>query len=466
VRLQLEQRRETTAAAPPPAPLPAGVVHAAEPLAVHPQVQTVSAEIRKVDAEIQQIRAVAVSPEVAREIIDRRGLPRQRRELEQALLELTGKAPPAGIVPVAGPAPPAPQGIEPLQAQAALLEKNRHELQKQIEELTRELKEMATAAAEIETIQKEIDPIDSANRSVAAELDRLRRDMDAPEPITLIETADVPRVQVERRFPYPALAGVGAFVLTLVGIGVVESRKRRVYTVRDVVQGLEIPVIGTHAYLSTRPEGNGQQPWFARPDDAVDAVRALLLHQSGSGSLARVVLIASSVGGEGATTAAVELAASLARAGRRTLLVDAHLRRPAAHRAFGLPEGPGLSEVLRGEMSGPAAVRAAPLDRLWLLPAGRADLQAIEVLSRDGARGLLEQWKKDYDFIVFDGAPVAAAADALVLLQRADAVILSVLAGVSRLPAVHAAWQRLSALDARLLGAVVHGAGEDISSLS
>src|SRR5205823_3129814 len=131
---------------------------------------------------------------------------------------------------------------------------------------------------------------------------------------------------------------------------------------------------------------------------------------------------------------------------------------------FAVAAAPGLAEVLRGEAAAPAAVRPAPLDRLWVLPAGDADLRSLQALSREGALAVLEQLKKDYDCVVLDGAPVVACADSLLLVRHADAVLVSALAGASVLPAVHAAWQRLSVLGARLLGVVVHGATDDGSA--
>jgi len=197
----------------------------------------------------------------------------------------------------------------------------------------------------------------------------------------------------------------------------------------------------------------------------VDAIRTLLLHQTRTGAL-QVVLITSPGGGEGKTSLASQLAASLARAGRKTLLVDGDLRNPAAHRLFDVPQGPGLSEVLRDEVQIGDVVRPTPLGRLWLVPAGTWDSHAVQALAQDGVRALFAQLKSEYEFIIVDSCPVLPVADALLLAQNADAVIFSVLRDVSRLPAVHAAHQRLSALGVRTLGAVVIGAGNDVPALA
>jgi capsular exopolysaccharide synthesis family protein len=204
--------------------------------------------------------------------------------------------------------------------------------------------------------------------------------------------------------------------------------------------------------------------WHATANSAIDGLQALLPAPPPVGP-ARVVLVTASGGGEGATTLAAHLAASLARSGRRTLLIDANLRRPSLHAAFRVPPGPGLSEVLRGEAAVASVVRAAPPERLWLLPAGGCDLRAVQAMAREGTLAFLDQLRRDYEHIVIDACPVLPAPDALPLVRRSDAVILSVRAGASRMAAVHAGWQRLTAAGARLMGTVVHGAEDDPAAL-
>ena len=80
-------------------------------------------------------------------------------------------------------------------------------------------------------------------------------------------------------------------------------------------------------------------------------LRTVLLHDGGSGP--RLLLVTSAIGREGKTALAVRLAASLARAWRKTLFIDADLRKPEAHTLFDTPLEPGLSEVLRGEAKSP-----------------------------------------------------------------------------------------------------------------
>src|SRR5262249_29595761 len=146
------------------------------------------------------------------------------------------------------------------------------------------------------------------------------------------------------------------------------------------------------------------------------------------------------------------------RAGWRALLVDADFRRPSLQKVFGLENLAGLSEVLRGEIDIREARQAGPIEGLSLLPAGQCDELSLRALAQGTLRGLFDQVKDDYDLIIVDSAPVLPVVDSQLIAQAVDGVILSALRDVSRLPLIHAAYERLTLFQVRLLGAVVHGA--------
>src|SRR5262249_22586444 len=94
-----------------------------------------------------------------------------------------------------------------------------------------------------------------------------------------------------------------------------------------------------------------------------------------------VVLVTSALGGEGKTSLASHLATSLARAWRKTLLIDADLRNPGAHRQFDLPSEAGFCDVLRGGVEFDDVIRATPVSRLWLMSAAQWDAHASQALA-------------------------------------------------------------------------------------
>src|SRR5581483_5784924 len=114
----------------------------------------------------------------------------------------------------------------------------------------------------------------------------------------------------------------------------------------------------------------------------VDALRTLLLRGAGEGP--QVFMVTSAVGGEGKTTLAAQLASSLARAWRKTVLIDGDLSKPAAHRRFDVPLEPGLSEVLRGETEAGDDPPPTAETRLWVMSAGHWHSHAVQALAQDG----------------------------------------------------------------------------------
>jgi capsular exopolysaccharide synthesis family protein len=190
--------------------------------------------------------------------------------------------------------------------------------------------------------------------------------------------------------------------------------------------------------------------------ESIDTIRTNLIHSAVS-EPTRVVMITSALDREGKTTVASQLAASLARCGRRALLVDGDLRRPTAHRLFELPLEPGLCEVLRGEVEIDDVIRPTRVAGLWMISAGQYDLESIQALSRDGVGDVFDVLRGRFDFVVVDSAPVLSIADASMMGQHVDAAILCVMREVSQAAKVYEASEQLRSVGVHVLGAVING---------
>jgi capsular exopolysaccharide synthesis family protein len=187
----------------------------------------------------------------------------------------------------------------------------------------------------------------------------------------------------------------------------------------------------------------------------MDATRTMLVHAVQNEGL-RVVVVTSAVKGEGKTLLCTHLAGSMARSGFRTLLIDADFRHPTAHRLFDIPCTPGLSELLHAQVDPEAVLYPGPLPDLTVMPAGQWHTTLGEALTRkQSVATILKDLKKSFDFILIDTAPVLVTPETLMVCQHADGVLFSVLRGVSRLPAVYAAYERMAMLRLRILGAVL-----------
>jgi capsular exopolysaccharide synthesis family protein len=259
---------------------------------------------------------------------------------------------------------------------------------------------------------------------------------------------------------YGAGAGLAGFLVVVVGISLLEFQSRRVSTVNDVSGGLRLPVVGTLPLVNTRGpvSGPGRTANLTQHllIESVDSARAVLMHAFRRKNV-RTVMVSSAGPGEGKTMLAAHLAASIARAGWRVLLVDGDMRRPSLHKVFGVPGDVGLGDVLRGEANLREVVQPGPLPGLWVVPAGYSDAQTMCALAQGGLTHLLDEIKTEYDFVLIDSAPVLPVADSQLIAQAVDGVVLSVLQNVSRLPAVYAAYERLMVFQVDILGVVVHG---------
>jgi capsular exopolysaccharide synthesis family protein len=335
------------------------------------------------------------------------------------------------------------------------------------------------APPEVETLRDQVMMLEKEQTRVGEELAGLQGSLPMQSRVIRHAEAFVPTERdFSRSIKFSLASGFGFFAFLLVGVCLLEAKSRRVCASNDVLHGLGMRVLGILPRLPSAARGKSAGPVVNTSDpaaegepsgpplslmssqlaltDAVDAVRTILLHAPNTDG-ARVVMITSAAGGEGKTTLAAHLAASLSRAWRKTLLIDGDLRKPAQHTQFEQPLEPGFSEALRGEIELEDAVKPTSIGRLWLMPAGHVDGHALEALSQEAVGGFFDRLKQQYDFIILDTSPVLPVPDALVLGRQADVVLLSVMKDVSRLPNIYGAQQRLEALDIHVLGAVVLG---------
>jgi capsular exopolysaccharide synthesis family protein len=260
-----------------------------------------------------------------------------------------------------------------------------------------------------------------------------------------------------RKIRFTALAVAVALGLAVFGVGFMEYRTRRLASAADVTKHVGLNVIGALPFCRGKRAHNRTAQQQLK--EAVDSARTLLLHASTAEGI-KVVQVVSSVSGEGKTSLACHLASSLARAGRRTLLLDADLRKPNVHSVFGMQQGPGISEVLRGECPAETAIQETRLPGLHVLCAGRLDDRALSAVAQTGLASLLTQLREQYDFVVVDSSPVLPVPDALMIAQHTDGVLFAVMEDVTRLHHLASAVERLSRVGSQLLGAVVNGSRE------
>jgi succinoglycan biosynthesis transport protein ExoP len=147
--------------------------------------------------------------------------------------------------------------------------------------------------------------------------------------------------------------------------------------------------------------------------------------------------------GAGASTTAVALARSLARAQRTVVLVDANLRAPSLHRVFGLENAAGLSDVLTGGLGLDALLRPTEFRSLSLVTAGGQTPNPVDLLIGDGLARLVTALQDRFDHVIVDGPPVGDLADAPLVASAVDSIVYVVASGSAPAARLRAALARL-----------------------
>ncbi|MFO7902494.1 MAG: polysaccharide biosynthesis tyrosine autokinase [Pirellulaceae bacterium] len=304
---------------------------------------------------------------------------------------------------------------------------------------------------DIERLGKEID-------QVTAQLSRTKIELERQPRVELISQAVPPRTANKPgRRMLTAAAGLFAFMLPSVGLLFWDVRSQRVNTPDEVSERLGLPLMGSVPILPSRVTrrlgGASSQGrwWQALLSESIAGIRANLLYQGD----VHTVMVSSAVGGEGKTTVATQLAMSLARAGKRTALVDFDLSRPSVSSVFNLDLEPGVCDILRGECCIEDAVNDTVLSNLYVIPAGIANAASTQAMNSLELPQLLHDLRAQFDYVIVDGSPLVPVADARVVSRYVDGAICCVLRDVSRLSMVRRASDILENFDVRLLGTVV-----------
>ncbi len=224
-------------------------------------------------------------------------------------------------------------------------------------------------------------------------------------------------------------------------------------SVRSSATAAEVVGAPTLAVVDQDPDARGRAESVRQLRTNLAFLRAAGRPTSG----AEVAVVTSALGGEGKTTTALDLARSFAETGERVLLVEADLRRPTLGGALRLEAGPGLSEVLAGQVELASALRPGGADGLDVLPAGSVPPNPAELLGSERMSDLVAALRGAYDKVLLDAPPVLPVTDAVVCAAVADGVVLVVRWGRTSRAEVAEAVGMLGQVHATVLGSVLNG---------
>lgn len=299
-----------------------------------------------------------------------------------------------------------------------------------------------------------------------AELEKPSGDGSPLAKVTLISPASGSAEQVSPRVLRNTFLGL--LVGVLLGLAVVFVRDRLDRTVHgpdDLVGVISSPVIGLvpgDPSLGT----SGAVDFASGASVVAEAYRRIRTNLAFADidSTSRRLLITSPSVGEGKTTTAINVAASLAEDGHRVVLVDADLRRPAVARRLNLNGSVGLTDYVLGRGSLADLIQSGGTSRLDVLATGQLPPNPAELLGSARARALFDELAGSYDYVVVDTPPILPVSDGAVVSQCIPYALLVVRADRTKRPEVAAAWDQWAATNCRILGVVVNDASERASA--
>jgi capsular exopolysaccharide synthesis family protein len=172
----------------------------------------------------------------------------------------------------------------------------------------------------------------------------------------------------------------------------------------------------------------------------------------------RRLLITSAGPSEGKTFVASNLAISLAQEGKRVILVDADLRRPQVHKAFGLSNEPGLTNwAVDEKVQMHEVIRSTIVPNLAILTCGIIPPNPAELLGSERMTELIKALDEQADIVIYDSPPAATVTDAVILATQMDGVLQVVRAGLTRIDLIQRCKTLLDRVEVHILGPVLNG---------
>ncbi len=252
-----------------------------------------------------------------------------------------------------------------------------------------------------------------------------------------------------------------ALVLTIMLAFLLERLDNTLKTTEDVEARLLLPVLGMFPRLKTRGRKDKAplRHFLDKPKtnfaESVRTVRTGIL-LSGLDDPHKVIVVTSSVPGEGKTTVSMNLAFAMGHL-KKVLLVDADMRRPSIGEACGLePSAVGLSHLVAGAAQVSDCVHHIEDTHVHVIPAGIVPPNPLELLSSRRFRDVLEKLGQAFDHIILDTAPTLAVSDALVVASHANGVVYVAKADATPYQAAQVGVKRLRQADAPLIGVVLN----------
>jgi polysaccharide biosynthesis transport protein len=334
-----------------------------------------------------------------------------------------------------------------------------------------------------------VDQINEASANIAQFTNTIATFQQRTNSVEIVESARISTSPIGTNlFSVVMLGTLLGAALAFAGVMAYEYLNDTYRTADEVMQSLNLPVLGVISRFGTKADNYGERlvvnlPSFSQASEEYRSLRTNLLYANEKKK--RVFIVSSASPQEGKSITASNLAASIALSGLRVLLVDADLRRPKVHEVFGLSNNLGLTNLLTRKMDDEnqqanpnpkdtsqisavlngntwqRVIQKCSIPNLYIIPSGFTPGNPSELLGSM----LMKRWMEEFrnspqlDLIIFDSPPVLAVSDSAVLAASLDAKVLLVIqAGQTRRSVAIKAKERFTNIKVDIAGVVLNGA--------
>ena len=249
---------------------------------------------------------------------------------------------------------------------------------------------------------------------------------------------------------------LGLFLSNLTVI-MLEMQDRSIPSIAELKKKLPYKVLGIVPTneLSERKGVIVQQEPDSYPSEIYRMIQANLKFMI-SGTVPKVILVTSSVPGEGKSTIAANLAAAVSQLGRQVLLLDGDLRKASQHQLWGASNHVGLKDVIANQLSFRQAL-IQPMPKLHLLTSGVIPPNPLALLDSREMGELIAKARQEYDTVIIDAPPLPVTADVLTLSKLVDGIVFVARPGVVEHESAQLARDTIESTDRKVLGMIING---------
>jgi capsular exopolysaccharide synthesis family protein len=272
------------------------------------------------------------------------------------------------------------------------------------------MRQRQEAAVSLEFLQRKLEEA----RIAEAQQVRNLRVIDSAEPPAAASWPKVPIVM--------SIAGASGLTLAVGMVLLLELLNDRLSNATEAEALVNLSVLGVLPLLP--PSFQGRPEAFLTDITTLESYRTLLTALKFRSNDLKTLVVSSTLAEEGKSTLVSHLAAISATLAKKTLIIDADLRRPKQHKLFNLQAQPGLTNVIKGEIALADAVQLTKIDNLSVLTCGESQLHPSQFFESPRMHTVLAEAAKEYDLVILDTPPVTSCVDAVTLSRDSDGLLM------------------------------------------